>query len=129
METDGGEGRSAVLGRTGEFVAALKATLVVQRFVAAEQCFRTDAEVQRILEDLQSKMQAFREAQQGGTLREEQVREVREAQARFYDHPAAQEFLQARDAVGTFLQETNRVISETLGLDFGQTVGPAGGAC
>lgn len=129
METDGGEGRSAVLERTGELVAALKTTLVVQRFVTAEQRFRTNPEVQRILEDLQSKMQAFQRAQQDGTLREEQVRDVREAQVRFYDHPMVREFFEAREAVGLFLQETNRVISEILGLDFGQTVGAAGGVC
>lgn len=72
---------------------------------------------------------ASQRAQQDRTLREEQVREVREAQARFQRQILVQEFSQARDAAGLFLQKTNRVISEILGLDFGQTAGPAGGAC
>ncbi len=115
--------------RTLEFVTALKATPSVQRFVVAQRRFQTDPGVQRLLADVQRKAETFQRAQQSGTLREEQIQQVREAQARFYDHPVAQEFLQARDPAGTFLQETNRVISEILGLDFGQTVGPAGGAC
>ncbi len=129
MGSDGSDGRSAVFERTREFVTALKATPSIQRFVVAQRRFQTDPGVQRLLADVQRKAETFQRAQQDGTLREEQIREVREAQARFYDHPVAQEFLQARDGAGAFLQETNRVISEILGLDFGQTVGPAGGAC
>jgi cell fate (sporulation/competence/biofilm development) regulator YlbF (YheA/YmcA/DUF963 family) len=129
MGTQGSDGRSAVLERTRELVAALKATPSIQRFVVAQDRFQTDSGIQRLLADVQRKAQTFQRAQQDGTVQEEQIQQVREAQARFYDHPLAQEFLQARDAVGTFLQETNRVISEILGFDFGQTVGPAGGAC
>lgn len=129
MGKDGSDGGSAVLERTREFVSALKVTPSVQRFMVAQHRFQADREVQRLLADVQRKAETFQRAQQDGTLREEQIREVREAQARFYDHPLAQEFLQARDAAGAFLQEANRVISEILGMDFGQTVGPAGGAC
>jgi len=129
MGTDGSDDRSAVFERTREFVAALKAAPPVQRFVEAQHRFQADPGIQRLLADVQREAQTFQRAQQDGTLQEEQIQQVRDAQARFYDHPLAQEFLQARDPAGTFLQETNRVISEILGLDFGQTVGPAGGAC
>ncbi len=121
--------RSAVFERTREFVTALKAAPSVRRFMVAQRRFQTDPGVQRLLADAQRKAQTFQRARQDGTLQEEQIQEVREAQARFSDHPLAQEFLLARDAAATFLQQTNRVISEILGLDFGQTVGPAGGAC
>lgn len=129
MGRDGSGDGSQVLERTREFVAALKATPAVKRFAGAQHRFQTDPEVQRILADLQRKAEAFQRAQQDGTVQQEQIQQVRDAQARFYDHPLAQEFLQARDAAGTFLQETNRMISEILGFDFGQTAGPAGGAC
>jgi len=129
MGRDGSDDRSAVFERTREFVTALKATPSIQRFVVAQRRFQTDPGVQRLLADVQREAQTFQRAQQDGTLQEEQIQQVRDAQARFYDHPLAQEFLQARDPAGTFLQETNRVISEILGFDFGQTVGPAGGAC
>lgn len=129
MSMASSDGRSMVLERAREFVAALKATPVVQHLIAAEQRFRTDPEVQRILGELQRKVDTFQRAQEAGTLRAEQIRAVREAQARFQQHPLVQEFFGAREAAGLFLQETNRVISEILGLDFGQTVGSAGGAC
>jgi cell fate (sporulation/competence/biofilm development) regulator YlbF (YheA/YmcA/DUF963 family) len=129
MGRDGSGDRSPVLERTREFVTALKATPSVQHFVAAQHRFQTDAEVRQIMADLQRKTDAFQEAQQDGTLREEQIQDVRAAQARFQRHPLVREFVQARDAAGVFLQETNHVISEILGLDFGQTAGPAGGAC
>ncbi len=129
MGRDGSEDRSALLERTREFVTALKATPSVQRFVVAQHRFQADPGIQRLLADVQRKAQTFQRAQQDGTLREEQIQQIREAQARFYDHPLALEYLQARDGAGVFLQETNRVISEILGLDFGQTAGPAGGAC
>ena len=129
MGREGSDDRSALFERTREFVTALKEAPSVQRFMLAQRQFQTDPGVQRLLVDVQRKAETFQRAQQDGTLRPEQIQEVREAQARFYNHPLAQEFLQARDGAGTFLQETNRVISEILGLDFGQTVGPAGGAC
>jgi len=122
-------GRSAVLGRTREFVTALKAIPSIQRFVAAQHRFQADPEVQRLLADVQHKAETFQRGQQSGTLREEQIQQVRDAQARFYDHPLAQEFLQARDAAATFLQETNGVISEILGVDFGGRAGRVRGCC
>ncbi len=129
MGRDGSGDGSPVLERTREFVTALKATLSVQHFVTAQRRFQTDAEVREIMADLQRNAEAFQKAQQDGTLREEQIQTVRAAQARFQQHPVVREFVQAREAAGVFLQETNRVISELLGLDFGQTAGPAGGAC
>lgn len=129
MRMEKTDGFGEVLERTRELVAALKAVPEVQRFTVVERRFRTDPELQQIMEELRQKTGAFREAQAAGTLQAEQVQEVREAQARFRDHPLVQEFSAAREAAGLFLQETNRTISEILGLDFGQTAGPAGGAC
>ncbi len=129
IETGGSEDRSAGLERSREFGKALKATPTLQRLAAAEQRFRSDPDVQRIREELQRHLATFQRTQQAGTLQEGHVRGVREAQARLQDHPVVAEFLEARQAVSLFLQETNRAISEILGLDFAQTVRPAGGAC
>lgn len=128
MRMEKTDGFSEILERTRQFVAALKAVPAVQRFKVAEQRFRTDPELQRIMEELRQKMETFREAQAAGTLRAEQVQQVREAQGRLQQHPLVQEFSAARETAGLFLQETNRVISEILGLDFGQLI-RAGGAC
>lgn len=59
----------------------------------------------------------------------EQIHEVRRRQAELQAHPVVQGFQQSRDAGGLFLQRINQEISALLGLDFGATVGPVGGAC
>ena len=125
MERANLDGRENVLRRTDEFIEALRATPAVQRFAEASRRFEADQEVQSLMGTLQR----FQRAQQTGEVLGTRFQDVRNAQARLQNHPVVQEFLAARDAVGALLQETNLVISEILGLDFGQTVGPAGGAC
>jgi cell fate (sporulation/competence/biofilm development) regulator YlbF (YheA/YmcA/DUF963 family) len=125
METANLDGREIVLRRTDEFIEALKATPAVRRFVEASRRFEADQEVQSLMGTLQR----FHGAQQTGEVLSPGFHDVRDAQARLQNHRVVQEFLAARDAVGAFLKETNRVISEVLGVDFGQTAGPAGGAC
>lgn len=125
METAKLDDRETVLRRTEEFVEALKGTPVVRRFAEASRRFEGNQEVQSLMETLLR----FQRAQQTGGMSPSELREVRDAQARFRNHPVVQEFLAARDAVVALLQETNLVISEVLGLDFGQTAGPAGGSC
>ena len=125
METANLDGRERVLERTDEFVEALKATLVVQRFNEAARQLEADQEVQSLMGTLQR----FQRALQTGDLSSTELQNLRDTQTRFGKHRVVQEFLAARDAVGAFLQETNKVISEVLGVDFGQTAGPAGGAC
>lgn len=129
MERGKRDGRARVVQHTDEFVRALRVTPVVQRFADAQRRFDTDPDVQALLARFQHLAGAFQRAQQEGTVGVAQVQEIREAQGRVQAHPVVREFLDAREAVGVFLQETNLVISETLGVDFGQTAGPAGGAC
>lgn len=125
MERANFDGRENVLRRTGEFIATLKATPAVRRFAEASRRFEADQEVQSLMGTLQR----FQRAQQTGEVLSPGLQDVRDAQARLQNHRVVLEFLAARDAVGAFLQETNQVISEVLGVDFGQTAGPAGGAC
>lgn len=125
MERADLDGREDVLRRTEEFVQALKSTPVVLHFNGAARRFKADLEVQSLMATLQR----FQQAQQNGGVTSAELKDVRDAQMRIRNHPVVQEFLAARDAVGAFLQETNQAISEVLGLDFGQTAGPAGGAC
>jgi len=125
MEKTNLDGRERVLRCTDEFIEAMKATPAVRRFAEAKRQFEADQEVQSLIGTLQR----FQRAQQTGEVLSTGLQDVRGAQARLRDHRVVQEFLAARDAVGAFLQETNQAISEVLGLDVGQTAGPAGGAC
>ena len=125
METANSDGRERVLQRTDEFIESLKATSVVRRFGEASRRFETDQEVQSLMGTLRR----FQQAQQTGGVLTAELVGVRDAQARLQNHRVVQEFLAAREAVGKFLQETNQAVSEVIGIDFGQTAGPAGGAC
>ncbi len=119
------DSQDGVAQRTQEFIEALKTTPAVRRFVEAVRRFQSDQEVQELMGTLRH----FQEAQQGGGMPAADVQRVRDAQTRMRNHRVVQEFFAARDGVGTFLQVTNQAISEILGLDFGQTAGPAGGTC
>lgn len=125
METANLDGREKVLRCTDEFIETLRATSVVRRFAEATRRYEADQEVQALMETLRR----FQQAQQSGGVLPAELQDVRDAQMRAQNHPAVQEFLAARDAVGAFFQETNLVISEVLGLDFGQTAGPAASSC
>lgn len=123
------DGRGLVVQQTAAFVKALQGTPVFQRFSDALSRFETDSDVQRLLADFQRQAKALQRAQQQGTAKSDQVQAIRHAQTRVQAHPIVREFVEAQQALGLFLQETNAVISEILGMDFGQTAGPAGGAC
>lgn len=129
MDVGGGDGRSAVLAGARELANALKAIPAIQRVAALEERFRTDPEAQRILEELEQKVAAFRRAQEDGTVREPEVRAVREAQARFQRDPLVQDLARARQAAALVLQAANHAIGEILGLDLAGTVRPSGGCC
>lgn len=115
----------SVLQRTEEFIEALRATPAIRRFKEASRRFEADQEVQSLL----GRLQRFQQAQQRGTATSTEVQDARDAQARIQRHPLVREFLAARNGAGALFLQTNQAISEVMGIDFGQTAGPAGGAC
>ncbi len=129
MSTSNKDGLAEAIACTRTLIDALKTTPAVRHFLAAEPRFRSDPQVKALLTALQHKAERFRQDQEAGTVRQEQLEELREMQAQFQGHPAVQNFNDAREGVGLLFQETNRIISEILGFDFGQTAGRSGGAC
>ncbi len=129
MSTSNKDGLAEAIACTRTLIDALKTTPAVRHFLAAEPRFRSDPQVKALLTTLQHKAERFRQDQEAGTVRQEQLEELREMQAQFQGHPAVQNFNDAREGVGLLFQETNRIISEILGFDFGQTAGRSGGAC
>lgn len=129
MKPDGNDGSVEVMTCAQAFVDALKGTPLVRHYIAAERQFRTDPGVQNLLADLRRRAEEFQRGQAEGSLRTEQIEELRDRQTLFQTHPIVQNFQVAQQAVGLLFQETNQIISKTLGIDFGQTAGRAGGAC
>ena len=125
METGRSDGRAQVLERARELVAALKATPAGERLVEAEQRFRAEPEIQGILGTLREREEAFRQAQEDGTLTQEQIRALREVQAQYRAHPLAQELEFARTGIGVVLRDVNGAMANILDLDVGRIVGPA----
>lgn len=129
MKPDGNDGLAEVMNCTQAFVDALKSTPLVRHYQAAEQKFRADPGVQKLLAELRKKVEAFQRGREEGTASQEDIQELRDMQKQFQAHPSVQDFQEALQAVGLLFQETNEIISKVLGVDFGQTAGPAGGAC
>lgn len=117
--------RERVLSSTDRLVEALKSTPAVQRFAEASHRFETDPDVRSIVDVLQR----FQRVQQSGGMSERELEAARDAQARFHGNEVVQFFIAAQGSVQSLLKEANRVVSETLGLDFAQTGDPAGGGC
>ncbi len=125
MEDVSSEGRQAVLQCTDEFIAALKSNPTVKRFHEAARRFETDEEVL----SLKKRLRQFEDTRRKKGIPSSHFRDLREAQAQLRNHPVVQDFLTSRDEVGELLQRTNVAISEILGIDFGQTAGPAASCC
>jgi cell fate (sporulation/competence/biofilm development) regulator YlbF (YheA/YmcA/DUF963 family) len=129
MKPNGNDELAEVVKCTGAFIGALKSTPLVSHYMAAERQFRTNPGVQTLLDELRKRGQSFQRGQEAGTLRREEIEELRDRQRLFQTHPIVKDFQDSRQAVGLLFQETNAIISKILGIDFGQTAGPAGGAC
>jgi cell fate (sporulation/competence/biofilm development) regulator YlbF (YheA/YmcA/DUF963 family) len=108
---------------------ALRHTEVIQAYLVAERRFQTDPDVGRVREGLLAAYQAYEQAERAGTATIEHIQEVRRRQQALQAHPTVGEYARAREAGGLFLQRVNEEISSLLGIDFGATAGPAGGAC
>lgn len=129
MDVNQAGGRQELIEQADAFLQALRATPVVTRFLNARQRFETDPEVRALLDKFQQQANAFKQAQETGNESADVIRDVRVAQANVQEHPIVREYSQARADVVTLFQQTNEVISEALGVDFGQTAGPARGCC
>ncbi len=125
MEDVSSDGRQAVLQCTDEFIAALKSNPTVKRFHEAARRFETDEEVL----SLRKRLRQFEEARRKKGVPPNQFRDLRDTQAQLRNHPVVQEFFASRDQVSELLQRTNVAISEILGIDVGQTAGPAASCC
>jgi cell fate (sporulation/competence/biofilm development) regulator YlbF (YheA/YmcA/DUF963 family) len=108
---------------------ALRRTEAIQAYLAAEQRFQTDPDVGRVREGLLAAYQAYEQAERAGTATVKHIQEVRRRQEALQSHPTVAEYVRTREAGGLLLQRVNEEVSGLLGIDFGATVRPAGGAC
>lgn len=119
---------TAVAEQVRELVEALRAAPEMVRFRAAEEQFRTDAELDRMRLGLRFSFQNLQRMDREGRHDPRLFQEVRETQARLLRHPLVVEFSTARAAAQDLLREANGAMTAILGVDVGATGGRAG-AC
>ena len=84
-------------------------------------------QAQQRLTELSRKFQSSRA--QGRGLFGPDLAELNRLQGEVQSSPLAQERDQAGAALVQFLQDTNRLLSDTLGVDFAANAAPRGGGC
>lgn len=122
-----GDGREALAERVLELVEALRAAPAIERFRAAEERFRSDAELGSMQAGLRRSHEQLRIAERERRHDPRLFQEVRDTQTRLQRHPLVVEFVAARQEAQDLLRRANEEMTAVLGVDLGASVGSAGG--
>lgn len=125
--TNAEDGRGELSERVRELVAALQGAPAIERFRAAEERFRTDAELGRMQAGLRWNHERLQQAEREKRHDPRLFQELRDTQARIQRHPLVVEFVAARNEAQDLLRMVNQEMTEVLGVDIGGSVGRAGG--
>jgi len=106
-----------------EFLDALGESETYQRFVAADEALKEDADAMALLREYQQKQQQM----QRGGFDESVMAELKELKSELSDNETVQRQQAAQADLVELLQQTNDVISEEIGEEFAQSTG--GGCC
>ena len=119
----------SIAEKARSFAQVLASSREFQEFHSTQEKLNQDEEAQSLLKQFQQKQREFQEARmRGGGFSGEAVSEVERLQLKLQSNPTIMEWASAQqDAIG-LIQETNQVISEAAGLDFGQS-SSSGGPC
>lgn len=97
-----------------------------EQFEETQRRVQEDDEVQEKIDEFEGIRQDFMLARQTGQATQEDLKKVQDAQQELHEEPVMAEFLEAKDALQSRLEELNTLVSEPLAVDFG---GEAGGCC
>jgi cell fate (sporulation/competence/biofilm development) regulator YlbF (YheA/YmcA/DUF963 family) len=120
---------SEVLAAVEALARSLQEIDAFHRFELARRAFQNDAGITRIREQVKSAVAAYFEAQKDGSVNQEVIENVRNAQNRLREHPLVQDFARKRQGVHSAFQTVNQAVGEVLGIDIAQIVAPASGCC
>ncbi len=113
-----------------ELARAIQLTPEWRELETARTAYQTDPDVAVLAERLRKISEKWRRARSAGQeLPGKDAIELAEVQEKIQQHDI---FLRQQAAVGAFvalLQETNRTISEPLGIDFASNAAPRRGCC
>lgn len=109
---------------------AIQASPVWQEWEHACATFESDPELRKAMARLQQLSLQFRQARtQGRGFFGPDLAEMNRLQTQIQQSPLAQKRDAAAQALLSFLQATNRILSDALGIDFAASAAPRGGGC
>lgn len=114
---------AAVEQKLRAFIHAIKKSETYQKFIEASEDLEDDTDAMALLDEYQQKQ---RQMQQGG-FDQSIMSELQELQTEISNNETINQHQAAQKELVDLLQQTNTVISESLGREFAQSTG--GGCC
>lgn len=120
---------NSIVEKAKSFAKILASSREFQEFYSAQEKLKQDKEAQSLLEQFQKKQREVQEARMRGIgFSGEAVAEIQRLQHKLQNNSTIMAWAQAQqDAIG-LIQDTNQVISNAAGFDFGQN-SSSGGSC
>jgi cell fate (sporulation/competence/biofilm development) regulator YlbF (YheA/YmcA/DUF963 family) len=109
---------------TEMFVAAVAGCPEMDSFVRTKDVFQNDGELIELRKHIAELSKVVQSKQATGTPTQEEIDRMRGFQKSVNSHPLTVEYLQARKAIITRLQECNDAVSAEIGFDFASAAAP-----
>lgn len=118
---------NSIVEKAKSFAKILASSREFQEFHSAQEKLKQDKEAWSLLEKFQKIQQEVQQARMGGRgFSEEALDEVQRLQRKLQNNSTIMAWAQAQqDAIG-LIQDTNQVISNAAGFDFGQSSSSCG---
>jgi cell fate (sporulation/competence/biofilm development) regulator YlbF (YheA/YmcA/DUF963 family) len=120
--------RSVVMETAREFAQALSETPQYREFEQAYLNFRQDTEAQKAIQEFQAKQASLKAMFALNAVSEEDRQELFRLREQFCLKPSFIRFVNAQEALVAYCQNIGDLLSESIGLDFGNSC-KTGGCC
>jgi len=118
-----------IVEKARSFSKILASSREFQELYSAQGKLNQDKEAKSLLEQFQRKQREFQEARMSGRgFSGEAIEEIENLQDKLQSNSTIMEWARAQQDAIAMIQETNQVISDAAGFDFGQN-SSSGGPC
>ncbi|MFZ3070603.1 MAG: YlbF family regulator [Anaerolineaceae bacterium] len=120
--------KSVVMQAAKQFAEVFAETLEYQEFEQAYYDYAKDAETQQAIRAFQQKQASLKALLMLNAVSTEDRQELERLQDRFYHQPSVIRYSKAQDTLITLAREVGDCISDSIGLDYGNSC-RTGGCC
>lgn len=121
--------RNSIVEKAKSFAKILASSKEFREFHSAQEKLKQDKEARSLLEQFQKKQQEVREARMRGRgFSGDAFDEIEKLQRKLQSNSTIMEWARAQQEAIFLIQETNQIISQAAGFDFGQS-SSSGGPC